>query len=100
NLRSMTWDGRTFLAVWIASANGTSNIFGQVLVADGGPSSSPFQINSVGFSAPYVAAAPGTNHLVTWTESTAETNQWRIRIRSVRDDASLSDITDITETPT
>src|SRR5437016_8222578 len=99
NLSRLAWNGRTFLLVWTALANSTSNVVAQILTRDGMASSSPVQISATGMNAPYAASAAATNHVLAWIESTGQSNQWFVRIRSVADDSSPSEIRDVTDTP-
>jgi len=84
-LRSLTWDGATFLLLWSRTSGGISAIEGQLLNQDAMPIGEVLPISSIGANATDCAATGSglTNHLVVWMESSATTNEWHTRARSV-----------------
>jgi hypothetical protein len=98
-LRSLTWDGKSFLIVWSHASDGLSALEGQILDPSGLASGSPFLISSPAAIASHCAATAGTNHLVAWMESPGPTNEWHTRVRVINAAGVLSEITTLSETP-
>src|SRR6266850_277509 len=99
NLTGLSWDGRTFLAVWGGISNSLSFFQGQLFFPDGGAVGPILQISSPGANATNCATTAATNHFIVWMESNGPTNEWHTRSRLVSADASLSEILTLSSTP-
>jgi len=98
-LRGLSWDGKSFLALWTAQSSGSSSVYGQLLRDDGFPNGGPVMVSSPGANAKDCTAAGSTNHMLLWMESLASTNEWCARFRILSGDGELSEISTLSGTP-
>src|SRR5205807_1068270 len=82
HLTGVSWDGKTFLAVWDSSTTEHSTVQGRLLGPDGVPIGPVLDISSAGAIATNSATTAKASHLVIWMESMGPTNEWHTRSRA------------------